>query len=213
MNHLPAGRSDPAASNAEPLSAEYSEAERRWLLRLAHASVREAVTREPQRIGTASAQPSDLLSHLREERGAFVTLHKHGKLRGCIGRVAAIAPLDETVREMAMAAALQDPRFAPVEPAELELLALEISVLSPMREVGPHEVVVGRDGMMISHNGRRGLLLPQVAVHWRWSREMFLAQTCMKAGLPPDQWMRGAKIETFTAEVFAEQEPCESLRE
>jgi AmmeMemoRadiSam system protein A len=212
MNRFPAERSDLDSSNTEQLNAEYSEAERRWLLRLAHASLREAVMREPCRIGEASDLPLPD-SHLRQERGAFVTLHKHGKLRGCIGRIAAIAPLDETVREMAVAAALQDPRFAPVKPAELELLAAEISVLSPMREVMPHEVVAGRDGLMISHNGRRGLLLPQVAVHWRWPREMFLAQTCMKAGLPPDAWMRGAKIEAFTAEVFAEQEPGESLRE
>ena len=121
--------------------------------------------------------------------------------------------VDETVREMARAAAMEDPRFAPVTPEELGRLQVEISVLSPMREIAPQDVLVGRDGLMISCDGRRGLLLPQVAMQRNWSREMFLAQTCLKAGLPADQWRRRAKIETFTAEVFGEREPGESLME
>ena len=193
-------------SPAETNFAEYSEAERRWLLRLAHRSIRAAILQRPCAAEAAS-------EHLRELRGAFISLYKDRKLRGCIGRIAAVTPLDRTVREMATAAALDDPRFAPVRPEELELLQIEISVLSPTREVSPDEVVVGRDGLLITHNGRRGLLLPQVPVQWKWNREMFLAQTCMKAGLPPDQWLRGATIEAFTAEVFSECEPCGILRE
>lgn len=142
-----------------------------------------------------------------------MTLHKDGRLRGCIGMVIAMKALDETVREMARAAALEDPRFEPVSEEELPRIEVEISVLSPMREITANEVVVGRHGLLISHDGRRGLLLPQVPVEWNWDREMFLAQTCMKAGLSPDQWMRGAKIEAFTAEVFGEREPGESLQE
>jgi len=138
--------------------AEYSEAERRWLLRLAHASVRAAVSGQPMR----PAEPPAV--HLREKRGAFVTLHKQGKLRGCIGIIAAIKPLNETVREMAAAAALEDPRFDRVTEEELPHLQIEISVLSPMRETTPDEVVVGRDGLVVSYGGRRGLLLPQVPV-------------------------------------------------
>jgi uncharacterized protein len=212
-----------AASSAAPCpDSEYSVAERRWLLRLAHASICAAVMNlsaapsrhhpQPQDAQEAEPPGSGVPSpHLREKRGAFVTLHKDGKLRGCIGRIAAVTPLEETVREMARSAALDDPRFAPVAFEELEHLALEISVLSPMRELAPEEVTVGRHGLLVSYDGRRGLLLPQVAVHWRWSREMFLAQTCMKAGLPPDAWLRGARIEGFTAEVFGEREPGESL--
>jgi uncharacterized protein (TIGR00296 family) len=95
-------------------SAEYSNKERRWLLRLAHSSIREAVA--------GSALPTLELgaaakAHLREARGAFTTLHKDGELRGCIGMVMAVKPLDETVREMARAAALEDPRFSPVTKA------------------------------------------------------------------------------------------------
>ncbi len=225
--------------------SDYSEAERRWLLRLAHLSVRAVVINPstpnlalpgspnpntptagvppPPNPNTPTAgvpgSPQQPLAaeaaseHLREQRGAFVSLYKDGKLRGCIGRIAALAPLERTVREMAMAAAREDPRFVPVRPEELDLLQIEISVLSPMREVSPDEVVVGRDGLLVTYNGHRGLLLPQVPVQWNWSREIFLAQTCMKAGLPPDQWLHGATIEAFTAEVFAEREACESLRE
>jgi AmmeMemoRadiSam system protein A len=190
--------------------AEYSAEERRWLLRLAHLAIRAAVRghgrREPLRIVEASP-------HLKEPRGAFTTLHENGNLRGCIGYVLAIAPLEQTIRETARAAALEDSRFPPVSEDELERLQVEISVLSPMFRIAPEDVVVGRHGLMVSHEGRRGLLLPQVPEEWGWDRETFLAQTCRKAGLPADSWKRGAKIEAFTAEVFGETEPGESLRE
>ena len=97
--------------------------------------------------------------------------------------------------------------------AELAGLQVEISVLSPMFDIAPEDVVVGRHGLMVSYEGRRGLLLPQVALEWGWDRETLLAQTCRKAGLAPDMWRRGAKLEAFTAEVFGEAEPGESLRE
>jgi AmmeMemoRadiSam system protein A len=186
--------------------AEYSDEERRGLLRLAHESIRAAVNgRALQRIETTA--------HLREARGAFVTLHEDGKLRGCVGMVMALKPLDETICEMARAAALEDTRFSPVTEAELGSLQLEISVLSPMFEIAPDEVVVGRHGLMVSYGMRRGLLLPQVAPEWGWDRETFLEQTCRKAGLAPDSWKKGAKLEAFTAEVFGEKEPGESLRD
>jgi len=187
-------------------SAEYSDEERRWLLRLAHQSIRAAMSGKPLPRTEASA-------HLREARGAFTTLHEHGKLRGCVGLVMAVKPLDETICEMARAAALEDTRFSPVTEAELASLQLEISVLSPMFEIAPEDVVVGRHGLMVSYGNHRGLLLPQVAPEWGWDRETFLQQTCRKAGLAPDSWKRGAKLEAFTAEVFGEKEPGESLRE
>jgi AmmeMemoRadiSam system protein A len=185
--------------------AEYSAEERLWLLRLAHHSIRAAVAGEKFALPESSP-------HLKEARGAFVTLHKNGELRGCIGMVAAVGPLDETVLKMARAAAVEDTRFAPVSTDEVDSLQLEISVLSPMFEIAPEDVVVGRHGLMITYEGRRGLLLPQVPVEWGFDRETFLAQTCRKAGLPMDQWKHGAKIEAFTAEVFGEKEPCESLQ-
>jgi AmmeMemoRadiSam system protein A len=198
------------------LNAEYSAEERRWLLRLAHQSIRQAVGQnrpaEPLSQPPISIDMAQAGAHLREPRGAFVTLHENRSLRGCIGRVMAAAPLDETVREMARAAALEDLRFPPVTEAELESLQLEISVLSPMFEIAPENVVVGRHGLMVSYRGQRGLLLPQVAPEWGWDRETFLAQTCRKAGLAPEQWKHGAKLQAFTAEVFGEAEPGESLR-
>jgi AmmeMemoRadiSam system protein A len=199
--------------------AEYSNEERRWLLRLAHRSIRSAVQGRPldmEDIASEQLTPEQrtpkMREHLREARGAFTTLHKNGELRGCIGMLVAAKPLDETVCEMARAAALEDSRFAPVTEDELDSLQIEISVLSPMFAIAPEDVVVGRHGLMISYGGRRGLLLPQVAPEWDWDRETFLAQTCRKAGLPMDQWKYGAKIEAFTAEVFGEKEPGESLR-
>jgi AmmeMemoRadiSam system protein A len=187
------------------LPAEYSAEERRWLLRLAHLSIRSAVTGEDVILPEATA-------HLKEARGAFVTLHENHELRGCIGLIVAVGPLDETVRKMAVAAALEDPRFEPVSSDELDKLQLEISVLSPMFAIAPEDVVVGRHGLMVSYGGRRGLLLPQVPTEWGWDRETFLSQTCHKAGLPMDQWKKGATLEAFTAEVFGEAEPGESLR-
>ncbi len=189
--------------------AEYSADERRWLLRVAHLAIRAAVCGEA---GPEALKLGQATAHLREARGAFTTLHEHGKLRGCIGYVMAVAPLDQTIRETARAAALDDPRFPPVTEDELESLQLEISVLSPMFAIAPEDVVVGRHGLMMSHQGRRGLLLPQVAPEWGWDRETFLSQTCRKAGLAADCWKHGAKIEAFTAEVFGEAEPGESLR-
>jgi AmmeMemoRadiSam system protein A len=186
--------------------AEYSAEERRWLLRLAQLTIRAAVRGEP-------APKVEAPAHLQEARGAFTTLHEHGELRGCIGYVIAVEPLERTIRETARAAALEDPRFPAVTEEELGDLQLEISVLSPMFAIAPEDVVVGRHGLMVSYRGQRGLLLPQVPGEWGWDRETFLSQTCRKAGLAGDQWKKGAKLEAFTAEVFGEAQPGESLRE
>jgi len=185
--------------------AEYSPEERRWLLRLAHLSIRSAVTGQTLHMPEPTA-------HLQEPRGAFTTLHEDGKLRGCVGFIIGVEALAQTICKTARSAALEDTRFPPVTEAELEKLQLEISVLSPMFEIAAEDVVVGRHGLMVTSNDRRGLLLPQVAPEWGWDRETFLAQTCRKAGLPLDAWRRGAKLEAFTAEVFGEAEPGDSLR-
>lgn len=140
----------------------------------------------------------------RENCGAFVTLHKGRCLRGCIGYVEALTPLYQTVRECALAAALHDPRFEPVQADELAQLRLEISVLSPLEEISPDDVEVGKHGLMVSLGSRRGLLLPQVAVEWKWDRRRFLEEVCVKAGLARDAWRCGAKIQAFTARVFSE---------
>ncbi|HNR39075.1 MAG TPA: AmmeMemoRadiSam system protein A [Acidobacteriota bacterium] len=139
--------------------------------------------------------------------GAFVTLKRGGELRGCIGYVEAVKPLWETIADCTVSAASHDPRFPPVAPDELAAIIIEISVLSPMRDVAdPADIAVGRDGLLISTGFRRGLLLPQVATEYGWDREEFLRHTCRKAGLPDDAWRKGARIQAFTADVFGESE-------
>jgi AmmeMemoRadiSam system protein A len=142
---------------------------------------------------------------LKEKRGAFVTLTVDGDLRGCIGYPLPVKPLDETVIEMAVAAASQDTRFKPLASNEMIRLKIEISVLGlPEPVSSPMEVEVGRHGIIISKGFNRGLLLPQVPVEHGWDRETYLRHGCLKADLSPDEWKKGAKIEIFTAQVFSE---------
>lgn len=140
----------------------------------------------------------------QEHRGAFVTLKKHGELRGCIGHIIGDRPLAQTVAEMAAAAAFEDPRFLPVTKDELADLEIEISVLTPPRQINnADEIQVGLHGIILQQGGRSGLLLPQVASEYGWDRETFLRQTCRKAGLPSDAWKdKQTKIYIFSAEVF-----------
>ena len=126
---------------------------------------------------------------LREELGAFVTLKLGGTLRGCIGNVQGSGELFRTIWDMAQNAAFKDPRFPPVNENELDAIEYEISILSPIEVCpNPEQVETGRHGLIMSRDGRSGLLLPQVAVEWEWDRETFLGQTCAKAGLPLDAW-------------------------
>jgi AmmeMemoRadiSam system protein A len=177
--------------------AEYSQEERRRLLSLAREAIQAAL--EERKLDLTP--PSE---HLAEHRGAFTTLHIAGDLRGCVGHIFAQHSLYRTVAETAVAAAFDDPRFPPVTTEEAPLLEFEISVLSPLQEIDPEDVEIGRHGLIVTYGNRRGLLLPQVATEHHWDRETFLQQTCLKAGLPPDAWEHGAKIEAFTAEVFSE---------
>jgi len=173
--------------------------DKQLLLRLARQALEEA-TRYHR---LSEIEPPE--GPVREKCGAFVTLHKGKRLRGCIGYVEPIKPLYQTVRECAMAAALHDPRFEPVRPEEAPALTVEISALSRLFDIEPERVEVGRHGLLISQGGARGLLLPQVPVEWGWDRETFLRETCLKAGLRPDAWRHRARIQAFTAEVFSEQ--------
>lgn len=146
---------------------------------------------------------------LAQPRGAFVTLKKHGQLRGCIGYVEPRVPLIEAVADNARSAALNDPRFPPVTAAELPDIEIEISALTPLEPVTVvDDIEIGRHGLMICCGINRGLLLPQVPVEWAWDRDEFLAHTCMKAGLSPDAWQGDdAELLCFEAEVFSEAEP------
>jgi AmmeMemoRadiSam system protein A len=178
-----------------------NDAEQRTLLGLARQAIEAAVRGVEPPPFDAPEGP------LTERAGAFVTLHRSGRLRGCIGNIESHRPLYQTVRDCARSAALSDPRFEPVTPQEVPELHLEISVLSPLEDARAEDVEVGRHGLMISRGFQRGLLLPQVATQYGWSRERFLEETCLKAGLAPDAWRRGARIQVFTAQVFSEPQP------
>ena len=144
---------------------------------------------------------------LRRPAGAFVTLNdRQGELRGCIGSIEPVAPLYQAVSSSAISAAFRDPRFHPVQRDEFSTLHLEISVMGPILRVqDTAEIEVGRDGLIIRRGHNAGLLLPQVATEHGWNRDTFLAQTCVKAGLPPTSWHDSeTRIERFSAEVFGE---------
>lgn len=144
--------------------------------------------------------PTDLL---RAPGRAFVTLRNGPELRGCVGYLDASRPLWETVARAARSAAYEDGRFPPVEPEEMPEITVEISILTEPRPVqSPDEVIPGRHGVIVTDGRRRGLLLPQAAVEYGWTREEFLDAACRKAGLPADAWRKGAGIEVFEAQIF-----------
>ncbi len=144
---------------------------------------------------------------LLEKRGAFVSLHRGPRLRGCIGMFESDKSLYQTVAEMAFCAAMKDPRFSPLTEEELDELSIEISVLTPMRRVeNATEVEVGRHGVLIVKGNHRGVLLPQVATEHGLEREGFLDETCLKAGLEPGAWRHDAEIYVFEATVFNEKD-------
>lgn len=183
-----------------------SGAEKDALMKIAKASVLAAV--KERKVYQCS---SGGLAALEQDRGAFVTLKERGQLRGCIGYIAPMKPLCQTVRDVAAAAALEDPRFRPVELRELGELEYEVSVLSPLRRVTDFkQIKVGQHGLVAWRGGKEGLLLPQVPVEQKWDRTTFLEQTCVKAGLPADAWKDEATdIFMFSALVFGEHSPFE----
>jgi AmmeMemoRadiSam system protein A len=176
-----------------------SEADRKSLLELARRAVVEAVSLQ---------KPAGRIPHsgvFGEKRGVFVTLHARGRLRGCIGVIEAFEPLGESIARCAGSAAFKDPRFSPVSAEELPELQIELSLLSPPEPILPENIEIGKHGLLISQAAKRGLLLPQVAVQHKFSREQFLEETCRKAGLAPDAWQEPeTQILGFTSEVFSE---------
>ena len=185
---------------------EFSLDQRRTLLRIVHEAILSVLERRP------FPEPSPVPPGLSDPRGVFTTLYLRGgfpgdlgrQLRGCVGYAVPIAPLYRAVAETARSAAFEDSRFLPVTKEEALKLEVSLSVLSRLFPIHPEAVEVGRHGLVISLGARRGLLLPQVSVEHGWDRETFLEQTCRKAGLPLDAWRKGATVEAFTAEVFAD---------
>jgi len=157
----------------------------------------------------------DDLENFEEKAGVFVTINTYPEkmLRGCIGIPEPIMPLNKAIKEAAISAC-HDPRFPDLREEELDNIIIEVTVLTPPELIKckpkdyPMYVEVGRDGLIIEKGWYKGLLLPQVAVEYKWNAEEFLSHTCMKAGLPPDAWLdEETKVYKFQGEVFAEEEP------
>jgi uncharacterized protein len=177
-----------------------SEDERRSLLELARRSIVEGVLLQ---------KPLEDIPEtgvFGQKRGAFVTLHLRGRLQGCIGIVEPNDPLGLVVSHCAAGAALHDPRFSPVRAEDVPNLEIEISLLSPPEPILASNVELGKHGLVIAQGARRGLLLPQVAIEHKLTREQFLSETCRKAGLAPRAWEDPAtEICGFTCEIFSER--------
>lgn len=195
---LLAGLAAPARAGEK--SMELTAADQALLFKVARSSIQAHLK------GEKAALPPAASPVLNEPRGVFVTLQRHGRLRGCIGYLEAAKPLMAAVQEMAVAAAFSDPRFPPLRGEELADLDLEISILTPMRQIkNVEEIQVGRHGLLLEQGPRRGLLLPQVATEYGWDRTTFLQQTCAKAGLPQNAWQDPAtRIYVFSADILHE---------
>jgi AmmeMemoRadiSam system protein A len=180
-----------------------SEENRKAILALARQGVLHAVSHERQ---LATFPISGIFA---ERRGLFVTLHVAKKLRGCIGVIEGSTNLGETLARCAADAALHDPRFSRMRAEEMDALEVEVSLLSPIEPIQPEAIEIGIHGLLVERGTRRGLLLPQVAVEHRLSREQFLAETCAKAGLPRDVWKEPeTKLYGFRCEII--EEACSS---
>ncbi len=174
--------------------------EQHRLLMVAREALEARVRHEPHPTPAPAAR-------LDDASGAFVSIHRHGDLRGCLGRIDGQWPLTELVDHLGGDVADADPRFVPVTARELPDIDIEISVLTPAVPVTRvDDIEPGRHGLIVEQGAHRGLLLPQVATEHGWDRQAFLEHTCRKAGLPPDAWRHGARLFTFEAQVFGERD-------
>ena len=189
------------------------------LVRLARVAVASYL-----RTGKRIEVPEHIEEKLLEKCGVFVTINSienaKRELRGCIGLPYPTTPLAQAVIEAAISAATEDPRFPTLREKELDNVTFELSILTSPELVetkNPTEysrkIKVGQDGLIVERGIFKGLLLPQVAVEWKWDCEEFLCQCCIKAGLPPDNWLvRDTKIYKFQAIIFEEEEPNREIR-
>ncbi len=184
------------------VEGDLSDEDKETLIRIARSTIEHKVEgKEPPEFEVDSPI-------LKEKRGAFVTIHEHGRLRGCIGYIEAIKPLYITIQEMAEAAALNDSRFPPVSLEELPLLDLEISVLTPLKRIKDiNEIQIGKHGIVLKKGYHQGVFLPQVATEQGWDRTTFLNEICFKAGIHDKNcWKdKDTEIYIFSAEVFEEK--------
>lgn len=184
------------------LATVFTQEEKRELLALARSAIDGVVGRK-----SVAARPEQG-AVFQQHCGLFVTLRIEGQLRGCIGCIESLRPLSDTIGDIAVKAALEDPRFPSLTASEFERATLEISVLSPLQRIArPEEITIGKHGLVLELGHCRGLLLPQVAVEYMWDVEEFLSAVSKKAGLPGSAWKDPqAIIHIFTAEIIHESE-------
>jgi AmmeMemoRadiSam system protein A len=180
------------------------QSDRRQLLDLARATVEATARRDPK----PALDPAALTPEMLAPAAAFVTIHEGGQLRGCIGMMRYDVPLWINVRDSAIAAARDDPRFMPVAPSELPAIEIEISVLEPPVPLpDPAQFEAGRHGIVVERGSSRALLLPQVATEMGWGGPEMLEAVCRKAGLRPDAWRdRATRLSVFESFCFSAEE-------
>lgn len=181
----------------------FSPEERNWLLARAYDAITSSVSH------TGIDEIDSEADAMAAPMGAFVTLYVNGALRGCIGYVETTRSLTQTVRLAAEKAATEDYRFPPIREEELGLLAIQISVIGRMRPMNiPSDIRIGVDGIIIEYAGLRGLLLPQVAVEWKFGPIEFLEATCRKTGVHESSWRdESARVTLFETEIIGGKEP------
>jgi AmmeMemoRadiSam system protein B/AmmeMemoRadiSam system protein A len=189
------------APEAAPAESPLESADKKALLSIARETLHRYLTTDTVPL-VRNVSP-----RLRSLQGTFVTLKKHGELRGCIGHMLPDIPLARAVETMALEAAFNDTRFDPLKQNELQGLQIEISVLTPMKPIArPEDIVIGRDGVYMIKNGKSAVFLPQVATEQKWDRAEMLNNLCLKAGLAAGSWKQGAQFLVFQAIVFDESQ-------
>lgn len=188
-----------------------TETEGRAAVKLARKTIETFLSKgsfpKPQESGV------DLSPVFEENRGVFVTLTEGGLLRGCIGHPYPDSTLKEAILDSAISAATQDPRFPPLEEDELKNIVVEVTILTQPEKINalpkdlPDKVEIGKHGLIVKQGYCQGLLLPQVAPENNMDSIDFLSHTCMKAGLSPDAWVKGAEVYCFEGQIFKEKEP------
>jgi uncharacterized protein (TIGR00296 family) len=193
---------------------DLSQKDGEFLVKLARSAVEQYLKTKKSVV-----VPEGIPERLKQHCGVFVTINsvKKGEkeLRGCIGLPYPTDPLAQAVIQSAISSATEDPRFYPLSASELDNVVFEVSVLTPPQKVEakkakdyPSRIKVGEDGLIVERGIYKGLLLPQVPVEWNWDEEEFLCQCCVKAGLPPDNWLLdGTRLYRFQAIIFEEETP------
>jgi len=208
-NELPFSEKVPIVKQKSAnLGGNLNDSQLQFLHQLARNAVEAAVMSESGVIETFIQLATKLPDNLRRPAGTFVTLKKHGHLRGCIGTIQSNDPLYRSVIINAQRAALHDPRFSPVQPDELAFLTIEVSVLSQPEPIASYkEFEVGKHGIILEKDGRSAVFLPEVALEQGWDREQTLSYLAKKAGLSPDAWKEEADYLVFTTQKYTEPQP------